>query len=307
MKDNSAVTMRRPILALICVLVFAGLVIFGGWYFFSLPRQFTEVDAGVLYRSGQGRPHQIRNAVRRYGIKTILCLRELDSERDTTWHAGEVRVARENNVAFLSWPTDSHKAVPESAQAEFLRLVQDPARRPVLVHCAQGKHRTGFFVALYRMVANGWSFGRAIQEMDSFGYGLASHEELMDSLRKIEPAALRQQVHLAAHAPVINRDMTRLLFSVSLWTLFGFAGQFFFFSRFLVQWIATEKRGRTHIPVAFWYLSLLGGVILTVYAIGRADIVITLGQGLGCLIYIRNLMIIQKNNAKILKAAEHGG
>jgi lipid-A-disaccharide synthase-like uncharacterized protein len=86
-----------------------------------------------------------------------------------------------------------------------------------------------------------------------------------------------------------------LPFELSSWTAVGIIGQFAFGSRFIVQWIVSEKHGYSVIPVIFWYLSLLGGVILTVYAVGQRDIVFTLGQGLGVFIYIRNLMLIKKN------------
>jgi lipid-A-disaccharide synthase-like uncharacterized protein/protein tyrosine phosphatase (PTP) superfamily phosphohydrolase (DUF442 family) len=296
---------RKRTLGLSLVLAFTTLVILGGWYFFSPPRQFAVVDAGILYRSGQGRPNQVQNLIRRYGIKTIICLREAKDDAQASRLAAEARVAKQNGVEMILRATNSHLAVPEQAQVDFLRLVQNPAGQPVLLHCAQGKHRTGFFVALYRMVVNEWSFGKAIKEMDSFGYDLATHQELLDSLRKVDPDYLRRRYHFKTHPAAVNRDPINLVFMVSLWTLFGFAGQFFFFSRFLVQWIATEKRGRTHIPVAFWYLSLLGGTVLTVYAVGKADVVITLGQGLGCLIYVRNLMIIQRNREQNPEIDDH--
>jgi lipid-A-disaccharide synthase-like uncharacterized protein len=68
--------------------------------------------------------------------------------------------------------------------------------------------------------------------------------------------------------------------------------------RFLVQWIASERRKRSHIPVAFWYFSLAGGVTLFAYAVRRFDPVFALGQGLGCFIYIRNLVLIGRRSAE---------
>jgi len=83
------------------------------------------------------------------------------------------------------------------------------------------------------------------------------------------------------------------------WVILGFIGQFAFFMRFLVQWIVSEKRGKSVIPIYFWYLSLSGGVILLVYAIHIADPVFTLGQSCGVLVYTRNLMLIYKNSKKV--------
>jgi len=74
-----------------------------------------------------------------------------------------------------------------------------------------------------------------------------------------------------------------------VWLAIGFVGQAFFFSRFLVQWIASERAGRSVIPMAFWYLSLGGGVTLFVYALHIGDPVFILGQSCGAFIYLRNL------------------
>lgn len=77
-----------------------------------------------------------------------------------------------------------------------------------------------------------------------------------------------------------------------LWVLFGFAAQLMFTGRFLLQWLASEKQRKSVVPVAFWYFSLIGGVMLLMYAIHRRDPVIILGQAVGVLIYLRNLMLI---------------
>jgi lipid-A-disaccharide synthase-like uncharacterized protein len=74
-----------------------------------------------------------------------------------------------------------------------------------------------------------------------------------------------------------------------LWYVVGFLGQAFFFSRFLVQWLASERAGRSVIPLSFWYLSLLGGATLFVYAIHLGDPVFIIGQSTGAFIYLRNL------------------
>jgi lipid-A-disaccharide synthase-like uncharacterized protein len=74
----------------------------------------------------------------------------------------------------------------------------------------------------------------------------------------------------------------------------GFSGQALFGSRFLVQWIASERQGRSVIPLAFWYLSLGGAVILFSYALIRRDPVFMLGQATGSIVYLRNLALIRR-------------
>ena len=74
----------------------------------------------------------------------------------------------------------------------------------------------------------------------------------------------------------------------------GFLGQILFFGRFVVQWIASEKEGRSFIPESFWYLSLGGGILLLIYSVSIGDIVFTLGSSLNLFIYARNIHLIKK-------------
>ena len=74
----------------------------------------------------------------------------------------------------------------------------------------------------------------------------------------------------------------------------GFIGQGLFASRFIYQWIYSERKGRSEIPLLFWYLSIFGGIGLLIYAIFRKDPVIILGQSFGIFIYLRNLILIYK-------------
>jgi lipid-A-disaccharide synthase-like uncharacterized protein len=78
------------------------------------------------------------------------------------------------------------------------------------------------------------------------------------------------------------------------WTALGLIGQGLFFSRFAVQWIASERRQQSHVPVAFWWLSLVGSLITLAYAAHRRDPVFVLGQAFGWLVYSRNLALIYR-------------
>ncbi|MGQ7791630.1 lipid-A-disaccharide synthase N-terminal domain-containing protein [Faunimonas sp. B44] len=92
-------------------------------------------------------------------------------------------------------------------------------------------------------------------------------------------------------------DLARWLHQVfveqfDFWILLGFVAQSLFMMRFVVQWIASERVGRSIVPVAFWFFSLGGGFLLLIYAIQRQDPVFIAGQGLGLVIYVRNLWLI---------------
>ncbi|MHC4942549.1 MAG: lipid-A-disaccharide synthase N-terminal domain-containing protein [Planctomycetota bacterium] len=83
-----------------------------------------------------------------------------------------------------------------------------------------------------------------------------------------------------------NRSMLMLLI--------GFLGQLFFTSRFLVQWIASERRKRSYVPRIFWYLSIVGSLLLFTYAVSILAWPVILGQALGILVYSRNLSLIHR-------------
>jgi len=79
-----------------------------------------------------------------------------------------------------------------------------------------------------------------------------------------------------------------------VWLAVGFLGQAFFSARFICQWLYSEYKKRSVIPIAFWYFSLLGGATLLAYALYREDPVFIVGQALGLLIYGRNLYMITR-------------
>ncbi len=87
------------------------------------------------------------------------------------------------------------------------------------------------------------------------------------------------------------------------WLAVGLIGQFFFTMRFLVQWIYSEKKKQSLVPISFWIFSLLGSSMLLTYAIYRQDPVFILGQSFGFLIYSRNLHLIHKRK-KVLAEPE---
>ncbi len=93
---------------------------------------------------------------------------------------------------------------------------------------------------------------------------------------------------------MIMHSLTQNISPETVWIIIGFVGQSLFFMRFFVQWLASEKVGRSIIPNAFWYFSMLGGITLFAYALWRQDPVFILGQSTGLFIYARNLYFIRK-------------
>jgi lipid-A-disaccharide synthase-like uncharacterized protein len=88
-----------------------------------------------------------------------------------------------------------------------------------------------------------------------------------------------------------------------LWLVaFGVLAQSLFFCRWIVQWLASEQRGESHVPMAFWWLSLAGASLLLIYFALRGEPVGLLGQSVGWIVYLRNIMLIRRRRASQLLA-----
>lgn len=123
------------------------------------------VKPGLLYRSGQLRPEQLETAVKKYGLKTIVNFQvpgeDVDSER---------AICKRLGIGFLNLPMPGDGFGKENQFREVLKAVDDPARKPVLVHCARGTCRTGASVALYRYERDGWTIEDVAAEMERQTY-----------------------------------------------------------------------------------------------------------------------------------------
>ena len=78
------------------------------------------------------------------------------------------------------------------------------------------------------------------------------------------------------------------------WAGVGLIGQALFMSRFIIQWWKSEKAKKSVLPVEFWYFSIAGGLVTLSYAIHRRDLVFTLAQMLGLIVYFRNLYLVHR-------------
>lgn len=85
-----------------------------------------------------------------------------------------------------------------------------------------------------------------------------------------------------------------------IWLAIGLLGQISFSCRFLVQWLISEKQGRSVIPIHFWFFSIGGAALLLAYSIYRTDPVFILGQSFGFIVYTRNLMLIKKERGEMV-------
>jgi len=139
-------------------------------------RNFRVVTPGVLYRSGQLSEAGFAQKAQEYQFKTVVSLRELrDKEGQLEPDHSEIRYCAENGIRHVllrpaTWHRGSAAAAPVEANLKkFLAILEDPANHPVLVHCFAGIHRTGGYVAMYRMKLQQWPVEDALREMWSMG------------------------------------------------------------------------------------------------------------------------------------------
>ena len=143
------------------------------------------VDDG-LFRGAQPSAEGMR-ALERMGVRTVVNLRVTGSDREELLGT---RLEHEH-ISFKPWhPEDKDVAA-------FLRIVTDPARRPVFVHCRHGADRTGMMVAIYRRVVQGWSAEDALAEMTEGGFGFHPvWDDLLDYVRELDGARWRRELGL---------------------------------------------------------------------------------------------------------------
>lgn len=167
---------RRLIFGAVALAVIGNIVTFAVTWSRQTPKRFATLEPGVLYRSAQPTAAQVGFLAEEYGIRTIVVARAGDSER----LAAERRAAARARIVVAQIPIESREALEPSAIESFFSIVDDPQSRPVLVHCAAGRHRTGLLCALYRVRRQGWSPERARAEMLAFGFDVDDHRTILD-------------------------------------------------------------------------------------------------------------------------------
>jgi protein tyrosine/serine phosphatase len=148
---------------------------------------FGIVAAGVLMRSGQPRARDLDTIRDEHGLKTIVCARGgTRHPLRGRWFRKERAWCDQRGVHLEHMPFSDSATPPADVFERFLTLISDPARRPVLVHCEQGFHRTGILCAAYRIRVEGWPLEKALEEMRAAGYEFdrPKRRPLADALRQ---------------------------------------------------------------------------------------------------------------------------
>jgi hypothetical protein len=144
-------------------------------------KRFQVVAPGTLIRSGQPTEFGLRHAIEHLGVRTVVSLQMFDVRLHDGWFdpnepegAKESEFVRSLGARVVQWPMGDETCWPWPHAwelEEFFHLLDDPANRPVLLHCQGGRHRTGTFSALYRLEYDRWTPEQTLAEMQSFGFG----------------------------------------------------------------------------------------------------------------------------------------
>jgi protein tyrosine/serine phosphatase len=151
-------------------------------------KRFREVEPGRFYRSGQMTAAGFRETIERYHIKTVVNLQHEEPDPLLADHwlgrgkVAESELCKQLGVRYVLLtpdllPPGNTLNMEPPAVAEWLKVLDDPASYPVLLHCKAGLHRTGRLTAIYRMEYHGWSAGEALRELRANGYGFTAANE----------------------------------------------------------------------------------------------------------------------------------
>ena len=185
--------MRRKLVPLLGVGTVLALIIGPVVYAFHEEKQmrnFRIVKDGVLYRSAQMTLPGFKRAVHDYGIRTVVSLRDDDRPDDLA----EEAYCRKEEINFYRlppkhWDTSNGPAEAEPNVRKFRDIISDPDNYPILVHCFAGVHRTGAYVAVYRMERERWTNEAAIAEVKACGYDNLDEElDVLTYLEQYRPA-----------------------------------------------------------------------------------------------------------------------
>jgi len=166
----------RFLLGILVVAVIVGVPVGYAAYRNANLRNFAVVKPGVLYRSGQLSIGGLERVVHDHGIRTVITLRDAIVEGDRPPDSREEVWCTEHDIRHIrlrprEWHGPPGEPVPAEANVkQFLDVMAEPSNYPVLVHCLRGIHRTGAFMAIYRMEVDHWDNAAALDELRSAGY-----------------------------------------------------------------------------------------------------------------------------------------
>jgi protein tyrosine phosphatase (PTP) superfamily phosphohydrolase (DUF442 family) len=174
--------MRRRFGLILVLVAVVGLSGFGVWWEWFETYHLATVQAGALYRDGVRSKHELENTLRKVKPRTVVRLVD-ENEQGREPFTDEVTYCHELGIAVIDIPIPLGGWPTMEQVNKFLRIASDPAKQPVLVHCAQGVRRTGMMSAAFQRKVLGWDKGKTGAAVLNFGH---SHRTIDDVLRFID-------------------------------------------------------------------------------------------------------------------------
>ena len=158
-------TRKRLLLAVLTLTMCGAGIMVAVWFHDWPVRRFAVVQEGVLYRSAQPDEAGWQRLRDRYGIRTVIDLR--DDTPNEPWAVLERTFCAESGIRYINVPIGPNRLTDQELKT-IIQTTTDPNCQPVLIHCELGKSRTGIAVAAYRVVVQGWSYETALAESQKF-------------------------------------------------------------------------------------------------------------------------------------------
>ncbi len=188
-------TLRRSLISSVVAVSLVALAVFT--YRELRWKRFHVVTPSVLYRSGSLTSHQLQQAIAGYGLRSVFSL-------TFTRNADEARVCEQAGTKRFFHYLPGDGVGPDEPYLAFLKAIDDPKNRPMLVHCSAGVQRTGGCVLLYRVLHEGWSFDDAYREMIAIGNdgNEPQREQLLRLINRLK--SVRESSIQMANRPVVR-------------------------------------------------------------------------------------------------------
>ncbi|MHC4445400.1 MAG: fused DSP-PTPase phosphatase/NAD kinase-like protein [Planctomycetota bacterium] len=192
MNDSSSrpALKRRVIIWIVAggMLVVLGFVIKFGRHH-VIPKRFAVVEPGQLYRSGYLQQWPLQRVIDKYDFKTVLCL--MNDQPDNPRQQKEDAILKREGINLIRIGMGGDGCADFDLLDRAADIIADNSVRPLLVHCAAGVHRTGASYGAWRMKYCGWSFEKALQEMEKYGYNSKGKPKLREHMREYYRTRIR--------------------------------------------------------------------------------------------------------------------
>lgn len=203
MQKHSNKNFRKTLIIILIVLAAVGAIV---WRHKTGPYHFMVVEPGVLYRSGWMNPGNQEKIVKKYEIRTVVNLCLPTEQAYLNNYTDEQQVCRKNGVELINIPMPGNTPPTEEQRTQWLNLLRDKDKQPIIVHCAQGVTRTGVMVAIYEMEFLHKDNAQTLKELPRFGhkFDVPKRKKICDYILNYKIADTKEQTKSPTTGETVN-------------------------------------------------------------------------------------------------------